>query len=358
MNKKITVIVSTALLFSSSIMSSAVMYAEVKKDHSEVSTTTLEEAQVDVKATESVYSLSESDEGAIETKQSKDPVMESSKGEEFSLLNTVIQDTTKSDAITSGTWKGGTAVVRFELSTGTLTIEAGTITNLMDESVEVEYVDEANAIPTVDVQHIVFESGTVAPEYMYQMFSKYQFPNLSTISGDLDTRNVKNMSWLFYQASFLTRLDIGNWDVRNVNDMSYMFYEATTLTRLDIGNWDTRNVRNMENMFYEARNLREINLGNNITINSTGLSTISATGDYSGRWTRIKPEVPESIYESSAEFMANYDGSMPGTYVWELKKAGAVTVRYEDELGNTLIAPEVLNGKIGELYQTTAASIN
>ena len=46
-----------------------------------------------------------------------------------------------------------------------------------------------------------------------------------------------------------------NWDTRNVTNMSYMFYQASSFNQLL--NWDTRNVINMSEMFCDAKSFNQ-----------------------------------------------------------------------------------------------------
>ena len=46
------------------------------------------------------------------------------------------------------------------------------------------------------------------------------------------------------------------------------------------------------------------------------------------------------------------------TYIYEKADAAPITVEYKDEEGNELIAPDQLNGKVGEPYETTGKTIS
>ena len=67
-----------------------------------------------------------------------------------------------------------------------------------------------------------------------------------------DTKNVNDMSYMFYLCSLLSSLsDISKWNTKNVINMSYMFYGCSLLSFLpDISKWNTQNVTNMSYMFY------------------------------------------------------------------------------------------------------------
>ena len=44
--------------------------------------------------------------------------------------------------------------------------------------------------------------------------------------------------------------------------MSYMFFECSSLTNIDLSSFNTQNVKNMSNMFYDCDSLTNINLSN------------------------------------------------------------------------------------------------
>ena len=55
---------------------------------------------------------------------------------------------------------------------------------------------------------------------------------------------------------FLSSRNQSNWDTRNVRDMSLMFYGCASLKYLsDISKWDINNVTSMSNMFCECSKL-------------------------------------------------------------------------------------------------------
>ena len=71
----------------------------------------------------------------------------------------------------------------------------------------------------------------------------------------LDTSNVTNMSYMFYNTGYraMTSLNLGeNFDTSNVTNMNYMFYITgdNAMTSLDLGDkFDTSNVTTMKSMF-------------------------------------------------------------------------------------------------------------
>ncbi len=116
-------------------------------------------------------------------------------------------------------------------------------------------------------------------------YAFYNMTNLETIDGleKIDTSNVTNMKWMFYNTK-LSTLDLSKWDTskvtnmagmfdnmtnlieiqgienfktENVTDMGLMFY-GTPLMALDLSNWNTSKVTGMYGMFNSMTNLTEI----------------------------------------------------------------------------------------------------
>ncbi|MGL9997466.1 hypothetical protein IGJ41_002749 [Enterococcus sp. DIV1537a] len=190
--------------------------------------------------------------------------------------------------------------------------------------------------------------------------------NLTTLDvSGWNTANVKDMSAMFLGASSLTTLDVSGWNTANVTDMNTMFYEANSLITLDVSKWDTSKVTTMYAMFYNAYKLRSITLGPNFKfMESAHLVSPEENDSYSGKWKYESdleghaPETPLSL--TATEFMSTYDGTKPGTYVWETKDpvAGAdVTVHYEDDKGAKISEDVVLKGNVGDDYTSEQKTI-
>ncbi|WP_375148157.1 InlB B-repeat-containing protein [Enterococcus mundtii] len=134
-----------------------------------------------------------------------------------------------------------------------------------------------------------------------------------------DVSNVTSMSHTFAWMTNLRKLDVSQWNVGNVIDMGNLFMSSSSLAELDLSNWDTRN-KNISGMFYLALRLSSLKLGEESVIGNTSLRTIVPTAEYTGRWVleeSLDSSVRTIAFENSNEFMANYDGNHPGTYVWE-----------------------------------------
>ena len=57
------------------------------------------------------------------------------------------------------------------------------------------------------------------------------------------------MSYIFYDSSSLTSLNLSNFNNNNVKDMSRMFSDCSSLISLNLSNFNTFNVKYMGNMF-------------------------------------------------------------------------------------------------------------
>ncbi|WP_061100550.1 MucBP domain-containing protein [Enterococcus faecalis] len=355
----------------------------------------------------------------------------------------------------------GNAPVEFNKSSGQLIVKKGEISNY---TYITDYVDESNEISKKDVKSIIFEDVVQVPSYGRHLFSAINmWTNLESITGNLDTSKVTDMSDMFcnpalsnielsnfdtsnatnmqfmFQSSKvsqlnlqnfdtskvtnmasmfqgmpnLTNLDVSNFDTSNVTtmqfmfdtipnlksltlsnfdtskveDMSYMFRRDYSINELDLTSFNTSNVRNMEDMFSSMSNLKKLDLSSfgtsNITMygifygdyklscltlgnafkfgSASELPEIDQTnGLYSGKWIKSNPVTPNSIYDSSKVFMEKYDGSLPGTYVWQEEQPESnalVTVNYEDEEGNEIADSVILNGNVGEEYTTDQKEI-
>ena len=106
------------------------------------------------------------------------------------------------------------------------------------------------------IKHVEFGSKT-APNNMEYWF--YDCKGLESLdSTNLDTSNVKRMSYMFGNAGYNAatfNLDIGGWDVSQVTRMVAMFYNAgysAATFNLDLSSWNTSNVTDMSNMFAYA----------------------------------------------------------------------------------------------------------
>ena len=64
-----------------------------------------------------------------------------------------------------------------------------------------------------------------------------------------------------FSGSDLVSIDVSNFDTKNVKDMSYMFYECSSLTNIDVSNFCLNSNPKLEEMFLQCDNLTTLNVG-------------------------------------------------------------------------------------------------
>ena len=73
---------------------------------------------------------------------------------------------------------------------------------------------------------------------------------LNSIKFDnFNTKNVTDMSSMFWYCSNLKTLDLSNWNTSKVTNMNEMFWHCGSLVSVKIDSWDTSNVTHMSGMF-------------------------------------------------------------------------------------------------------------
>ena len=90
----------------------------------------------------------------------------------------------------------------------------------------------------------------------------YGMQNLKFISGlsYLNTSAVTDMSYMFYDCSGLTSLDLSSFSTSKVTKMSFMFEDCSSLTSLDLSSFNTSKVTNMSYMFDGCSGLKSLDL--------------------------------------------------------------------------------------------------
>ena len=93
------------------------------------------------------------------------------------------------------------------------------------------------------------------PEKVYlNEDSSFMFWDVSSLTSldlsNFDTSNVTNMRNLFFAMPGLTSLDLSNFNTLRVTIMYAMFSDMTSLTTLDLSNFNTSNVTDMTYMFH------------------------------------------------------------------------------------------------------------
>ena len=58
------------------------------------------------------------------------------------------------------------------------------------------------------------------------------------------------MSYMFYNCSSLTSLDLSNFNTHNVEDMRGMFCNCSSLVSLNLSNFNNEHIKYMDDIFY------------------------------------------------------------------------------------------------------------
>ncbi len=106
--------------------------------------------------------------------------------------------------------------------------------------------------------HIGAEGGVDAPENCSGLFADYHYVQNIAFQNNFRTRNVRDMSRMFYNCWELRTLDISCFNTANVTDMSQMFHGCKRLINLNLGNFNTQKTRNMSGIFENCDQLDTI----------------------------------------------------------------------------------------------------
>ena len=80
------------------------------------------------------------------------------------------------------------------------------------------------------------------------------------------------MSYMFYNCSSLTSLDLSSFNTSKVTDMNSTFSNCSSLTSLALSNFNTSNVASMTSMFYNCSSLNSLDLSNFDTSKVTNMN--------------------------------------------------------------------------------------
>jgi len=91
----------------------------------------------------------------------------------------------------------------------------------------------------------------------------YECSNMTNVDlSSFDTSNITYMNSMFFDCNSLSALNLNNFNTATVTNMDNMFYGCSSLSSLDLSNFNTSNVTNMYRMFYNCNSLSSLNLSN------------------------------------------------------------------------------------------------
>ena len=171
-------------------------------------------------------------------------------------------------------------IATYESSTQTLTFKKFVGETLPENSA---WVEDRQQVATINknlgngtIVHIVFDKSfsTYTPTSLYKFFAN--LTKLKTITGleYLNTEKVTNMSYMFFNCSSLTSLDVTHFNTAKVTNMNRLFAYCSSLTSLDVTHFNTAKVTNMNSMFECCSSLTSLDVTYFNTANVTGMNNM------------------------------------------------------------------------------------
>ena len=171
-------------------------------------------------------------------------------------------------------------IATYESSTQTLTFKKNVGETLPKNSA---WVEDRQQVATINknlgngtIVHIVFDKNfsTYTPTSLYKFFAN--LTKLKTITGleYLNTEKVTNMSYMFFNCSSLTSLDVTHFNTAKVTNMNRLFAYCSSLTSLDVTHFNTAKVTNMNSMFDSCSSLTSLDVTYFNTANVTGMNNM------------------------------------------------------------------------------------
>lgn len=109
----------------------------------------------------------------------------------------------------------------------------------------------------------ISKNATNAIGMFYQNASITTFNNITTLDlSDWDSKNITDMTLMFYQCKQLTKLNLGGkFNTENVAKVTKMFSTCTNLIELDLSQLNFNKLSNIQNMFESCSKLQTLKLG-------------------------------------------------------------------------------------------------
>ena len=124
-----------------------------------------------------------------------------------------------------------------------------------------------------NIKNVIFEESfnTYTPTSLKDFFRDCTCLNEITGLKYLNTAEVTDMSFMFWNCKNLSSLDLTNFNTTKVTNMSGMFYGCYKLPSLNLSNFNTAKVTNMSQMFYTCKELPSLDLTNFNTAKATNM---------------------------------------------------------------------------------------
>ncbi|MGM0218939.1 BspA family leucine-rich repeat surface protein [Enterococcus sp. AZ126] len=158
--------------------------------------------------------------------------------------------------------------------------------------------------------------NTINMAYMFAYAGFYAKTPLTTLDvSSFDTSKVTNMQMMFTAIYHLSSIDVSKFSTSKVTNFTEMFWGHKDLTTLNLSSFDFSKATTKNNMLSNTTSLRELTLPETFKdpMNTVSLPAITPNATYNGNWRKKDG----NTVGTTTQFMAGYDGSNPGTYIWE-----------------------------------------
>lgn len=207
---------------------------------------------------------------------------------------------------------------------------------------------ESGSTSSDDFYNLRTDNGTNGYGLFAYLPSAFQAkPEIINFIENLDTSNIIDMGYIFYNDSYLTNLDLSNWDVSKVINMTYMFGSCSRLVSLDLSTWRPNNVTNLSYFMYSTNNLETLNIEG---WDTSKVTTVQGMFN-SGPKLKIVHGIIDMINVTNLNYMFGVGGGCPvleTIYLKNLNKTGldlTKTVKLSHEslmyLINNLVSTEI-----------------
>ena len=122
------------------------------------------------------------------------------------------------------------------------------------------------AIDPIDLSKLNTSKVTTA----MGMFFKSHVPTLDV--SNFDMRNIQNLANMFSHLKNVSSLDVSHFNTPRLNWMGAVFMNSSRITSLDLSSWNTSSVTSMTSLFSGMSSLSSLNISNFNTSNVTDMS--------------------------------------------------------------------------------------
>lgn len=139
-----------------------------------------------------------------------------------------------------------------------LNLQDKSITIIENGTQNITYDEGYDGLKSVEIETKI-ESGKYAPRTI--SFYGHKGTDLDYELANLDTSNITNMQYLFYQCKQVTSLDLSNLNTNKVTNMQYMFYQCSALTEIDLSSLNFSLVESFVHLFNSCSKLASVIFG-------------------------------------------------------------------------------------------------